>query len=94
MAALEDRACADGEIQLTVVASVEPALACGDVLFGLAGRAGNAVRPDAGFQKKPSRFRSWKHLEKLEGRNCAFAHVLILDNSLGLVKGIKWIIPQ
>jgi len=93
VAALEDRASTDREIKLAWVAAVEAALARGDVLFGLAGRAGNAVRPDAGFQKKPSRFRVREHLEKLEGADCAFAHGLNVLDSRTFVKGINYIVP-
>ena len=94
VAALEDRACTDCEINLAGVAAVEATLARGDVLFRFAGRAGNAVRPDAGLQKEPSRFRSRKHLEKLEGRNCAFAHGFNVLDSRTLVQGIKYIVPN
>jgi len=94
VAALKDRACADREIELTGVAAVETTLARGDVLFGFARRADNAVLPDAGFQKKPSRFRIGEHLEKLEGRNCAFAHGLNVLDSRTFVKGVNYIVPQ
>lgn len=60
MAALEDRACTDREIKLAWVTAIEPTLSCGDVPFGLAGRAGNAVLPDARFQKEPCRLRRWR----------------------------------
>src|ERR1035438_8583459 len=91
---LEDRPCTDREIKLAGVAAVEPALARRDVLFGLTGRTGNALRPNAGFQKEPSRFRSRKHLEKLEGRYCAFAHGLTVLYSRTVVKGVNYIVPQ
>lgn len=94
VAALKDRASTDREIKLAGVAAVEATLARGDVLFRFTGRAGNALRPDAGFQKKPSRFRSREHLEKLEGRYCAFAHGLNVLDSLTSVKGVKYIVPK
>ena len=93
MRPFEDRACTDREINLAGVAAVEATLARGDVLFCFAGRAGNAVRPDAGFQKEPSRFRSREHLEQLESRYCAFAHGFNVLDSRTLVKGIKYIVP-
>ena len=49
---------------------------------------GNAVGPDAGFQKEPRRFRSREHLEKLESDDCAFAD---RGSMPGYVPGRYWL---
>ena len=44
MRPLEDGCCADGEVQLALIAAVEAALASRDAVAGVAGRA-NGTRP-------------------------------------------------
>lgn len=82
VAALEDRACADREIEGTGVAAVETNLwLLADALTALALRTERAIRPEPRFQVNSCRLRRREHLEKLESRYCAFAHI-----SLGLFR--------
>src|SRR5208282_6491537 len=75
VAALEDRACADREIQLAGVAAIEANLwLLADAFTAFALRAERAVRPEARFQIKPRRLSGREHLEKLECADCALAH--------------------
>src|SRR5208282_4632810 len=79
VAALEDRACADREIQLAGVAAIEANLwLLADAFTAFALRAERAVRPEARFQIKPRRLSGREHLEKLECADCALTHVICL----------------
>ena len=70
-----------------MIAAVETALAGGNALTAGASWAGNPIRPKAGLKVNPRCLLVGEHCEKLEGRNCALAHELIVDNSL---KGVKY----
>ena len=74
MAALEDGRGADGEVRLAGVAAVVAALACGDPLGLVTGRANGAVRPPLALHVDPSGFRVGEHLEKLECGDRGLAH--------------------
>jgi hypothetical protein len=87
MRPLENRCCADSEIHFALIAAVEATLASGDALTTGASRAGCPIRPKAGLKVNPRCLLVGEHCEKLEGRNCALAHGLIVDNSL---KGVKY----
>src|SRR5208282_5220233 len=79
VAALEDRACADREIQLAEIAAIEANLwLLADAFTAFALRAERAVRPEARFQIKPRRLSGREHLEKLECADCALTHVICL----------------
>ena len=86
MRPLEDGSRPNREVQLTLVAAVISALPRGDPVLTRASRAGNAVGPEAGFEIDPRGFLIGEHCEELEGRNCALAHGLIVDNSREGVK--------
>jgi hypothetical protein len=75
------------EIQLALVAAVKPTLAGGDAILTGTRRAGDPIRPKAGFKVNPRCLLVGEHCEKLEGRNCALAHESIVDNSL---EGVKY----
>lgn len=79
--ALEDRAGANGEILLALVAAVIAALAGRDPIAETAVRAANAIRPEPSFEVDPRSFLIGKHLEKLEGRNGAAGHRKPLSTS-------------
>jgi hypothetical protein len=87
MGPLENRCCADGEIQLALIAAVEATLASRDAILTGASWAGNPIRPKAGLKVNPRCLLVGEHCEKLEGRNCALAHEPIVDNSL---EGVKY----
>ena len=91
---LENGSRADGEIEVTGVAAVEAALACGDALQAFARRANDAVLPEPGFEVEPCGLGIREHLEKLKRGYCAFAHALKILDSRTFVKGFKYIIPQ
>ena len=93
MRPLEDGASADREVQLAGIATIESTLPSGDSLLALAGRAGNAILPEPGFEIQPGGFRVGVHLKQLKRAYCAFAHGLNILYSRTLVKGIKYIIP-
>jgi hypothetical protein len=75
------------EIQLAFVAAVEPTLACRNAILTGASWAGDPLRPKAVLKVNPRCPLVGEHCEKLEGRNCALAHGLIVDNSL---EGVKY----
>lgn len=72
--ALKDRASPNREIQCAGVTAIESVLSDSDTLTAFASRTDNAVRPQAGFEIKPSRFLVRNELKQLKGRYCAFAH--------------------
>lgn len=74
MAALEDGRGANGEVRLAGIAAVEAALARGDPLGLVAGRADGAVRPPLTLHVDPRGFRVGEHLEKLERGDRGLAH--------------------
>lgn len=74
MAPLENGRRADGEVGLTGVAAVEPALARGDPLGLVTGRADGAVRPPLALHVDPRGFRVGEHLEKLERGDRGLTH--------------------
>ena len=76
--ALHNRASADSEIFLALVAAVVSAFAGRNPLAETTNRAARAVRPEAAFKPYPPRFCIGNKLEKLEGRNRALAHGLTL----------------
>jgi len=87
MRPLEDSSRAHSEVQLALIAAVETALASGNAFLSCTGRASCSIRPKAGLKVNPRRLLVGEHCEKLEGRNCALAHGLIVDNSL---EGVKY----
>lgn len=87
MRPLENRPCTDCEIQLASIAAIEATLASRDAILTGASRAGDPIRPKAGLKVKPCCLLVGEHCEKLEGRYCALAHELIVDDSL---KGVKY----
>ena len=87
MRPLKDGCCPNGEVQLASIAAVEAALASRDAILTGASRAGNSIRPKAGFKVKPCCLLVGEHLEELEGADCALAHELIVDNSR---EGVKY----
>ena len=74
MRPLENRAGANGEIFLALVAQVETflALARRNALGQTATRAARTLRPQAGFEVHPRGFLIREHLEKLEGADGDF----------------------
>ena len=87
MRPLENRCRADGEVQLALIAAVEAVFAGSDTFVPCTSRAGSSIRPKAGLKVNPRCLLVGEHCEKLEGRNCALAHELIVDNSL---EGVKY----
>ena len=77
VAALHNRAGADGEILLALITAVEAALAGRDPLAEAAYRTTRAVRPQAALKPHPRRLRVGNQFEKLEGRNRALAHGVV-----------------
>jgi hypothetical protein len=76
-AALEDRAGANGEVEIAAsVAAVEAnPLAGSDTLPAFAVRAANAVRPQARLQIEPRCILIGKRLKELEGADCGTGHL-------------------
>ena len=66
MRPLKDSACADREIKLTLVATVETGSTGRDAVLTGAGWANNTFRPEARFQIDSRRLFVGKHLEKLK----------------------------
>src|SRR5208282_1230386 len=80
VAPLEDRACADREIEGAGIAAIKANLGLlANALMALALRAERAVRPEPRFQVQSRRLRRRKHLEKLKDADCAFAHKNLLS---------------
>src|SRR4051794_4712913 len=71
---LEDRASANREIRLALVAAVVSALARGDTVADAAGGAARALRPEPTFQVDATRLLIGEHFEKLVDRNGGLAH--------------------
>jgi hypothetical protein len=71
---LEDGSRPHREVALTGVTAVEAALARGDPLGLVAGRADGAVRPPLTLHVDPRGFRVGEHLEKLERGDRGLAH--------------------
>ncbi len=75
VAALEDRPCANREIERTGIATIEANLGLlPDALTALALGAKRPVRPEARFEVQSRRLSGREHLEQLERTNRAFAH--------------------
>ena len=72
MRALEDRAGANGEIFLALVAAVIAAGPRRDAVAEPANRTAAAVWPEAGFQVCPCGFLIWKHAEQFGGADRDF----------------------
>ena len=69
MSALEDRAGADGEIQLAGIAAVVTTFPYRDTLTVFALRTPNALRPQARFKVLPRRLTVGEHLKELDEAN-------------------------
>ena len=69
MAALEDRAGADGEIQLAGIATVVATFPHGDALSLFALRTPDALRPQPRFKILPRLLTIRKHLKELNQAN-------------------------
>ena len=71
---LEDRAGANREIHLALIAAVVASLARGNAVAGAAGRATRTLWPEPAFQVDASRLLVGEHLEKLVDRDGGLAH--------------------
>lgn len=71
---LEDRAGANREINLALIAAVEASLTGRDAILTGASRAGYAFRPEAAFEVGSGRLFIGKHLKQLEGADGRSAH--------------------
>lgn len=88
---LKDRASPNGENELgTGVTSILAVLADGDAFAGLTSGANDAIRPESGFEIKPSSLGVGNEFKQLKGRYGAFAHRPKLAKLCGVV---KYIIP-
>lgn len=87
---LEDRASANREIQFAGVTAVVTAFPRRDAFTDLTSRTNHAVRPQTGFEIKPSGFLIGNRLEQLKSAYCAFAHKLNIPKRS---EGVKYIIP-
>lgn len=87
MRPLKNRCCPNREIQFASIATVEAALASRDATLTRAGWAGDSIWPEARLKVKPCCLLVRKHCEQLNGRDCALAHELIVDNYL---EGVKY----
>src|ERR1035441_965963 len=74
MRTLENRARANGKIQIALVAAIETILAGRNAILTTASRANNAIRPKPGFKIRPGRNLIWNQCEKFKGANRALAH--------------------
>jgi hypothetical protein len=80
VAALKYRASAHCEVFLALIAAVKTASTFRYPLAQAADRATRAVRPQPTFKVGSGRLLVREHLEKLEGRDCALAHGLVLNS--------------
>lgn len=71
---LENRSCANREIQLAPITAIKSVFTLGQPLARCTSRADRAVRPQPRFQVGSRRGFIGKHLEKLKGADRRFAH--------------------